>query len=102
MPRHGRKYGHPIVISAELRDELSRAETTREVVYRIPERIRVLQVDTNAIYEDFDTPETYRKCVRKFQAPVDPSSCCDMSGPKKTPGHSGAWHSFRSRSILQR
>ena len=68
MPRHGRKYGHPIVISAELRHELSRAETTREVVYRIPERIRVLQVDTNAIYEDFDTPETYRKCVRKFQA----------------------------------
>jgi len=68
MPRHGRKYGHPIVISAELRNELSRAETTREVVYRNPERIRVLQVDTSAIYEDFDTPETYRKCLRKFQA----------------------------------
>lgn len=67
MPRHGRKYGHPIVISAELRNELSRAETTREVVYRIPERIRVLPVDTNAIYEDFDTPETYRKCLRKLE-----------------------------------
>lgn len=68
MPRHGRRFGHPIVISAELRSELCRAETTREVVYRIPERIRVLQVDTNAIYEDFDTPESYRKCLRKFQA----------------------------------
>jgi len=68
MPRHGRRFGHPIVISAELRNELSRAETTREVVYRNPERIRVLQVDTTAIYEDFDTPETYHKCLRKFQA----------------------------------
>lgn len=68
MPRHGRRFGHPIVISAELRNELYRAETTREVVYRIPERIRVIHVDTTAIYEDFDTPQTYRKCLRKFQA----------------------------------
>ncbi|MGC0773518.1 MAG: nucleotidyltransferase family protein [Candidatus Acidiferrum sp.] len=67
MPRHGRKYGHPIVISAELRNELSHAGTTREVVYRIPERIRIFEADTSAIYEDFDTPESYRKCLRKLR-----------------------------------
>jgi len=67
MPRHGQKYGHPIILSAALRDELFRAKSAREVVYRIPERIRVCKQDMSAIYEDFDTPKTYRKCLRKFQ-----------------------------------
>lgn len=68
MPRHARRYGHPIIISAGLRNELSHARTSREVVYRIPERIRAVQARTSAIYEDFDSPKTYRKCLRKFQA----------------------------------
>lgn len=68
MPRFGRRYGHPIILSPVLRGELSRANSAREVVYRIPERIRVVAAGTSAIYEDFDTPETYRKCLRKFEA----------------------------------
>jgi CTP:molybdopterin cytidylyltransferase MocA len=68
MPRHRGKYGHPIILSAALRDELRRASTAREVVYRIPERIRAMEAGISAIYEDFDTPETYRKCLRKFRA----------------------------------
>jgi CTP:molybdopterin cytidylyltransferase MocA len=67
MPRHRQKYGHPIILSAALRDELFRAKSAREVVYRIPERIRVCKQDMSAIYEDFDTPKAYRKCLRKFQ-----------------------------------
>jgi CTP:molybdopterin cytidylyltransferase MocA len=68
MPRHRGKYGHPIILSAVLRGELHRASTAREVVYRLPERIRGFEARTSAIYEDFDTPETYRKCLRKFVA----------------------------------
>lgn len=68
MPRNRGKFGHPIILSAALRDELYRATTAREVVYRLPERIRVINTRTSAIYQDFDTPETYRKCVRKFEA----------------------------------
>jgi CTP:molybdopterin cytidylyltransferase MocA len=68
MPRHKEKYGHPIILSAALRGELRHASTAREVVYRIPERIRIFDAGTSAIYEDFDTPETYRKCLRKFAA----------------------------------
>lgn len=68
MPRYRRKYGHPIVLSAVLRSELYSAQTTREVVYRFPERVRVFGAKTAAIYEDFDTPDTYRKCLRKFEA----------------------------------
>ncbi len=67
MPRHKGKYGHPIILSAALRDELYRAATAREVVYRIPERIRAFEARTRAIYQDFDTPETYRKCLSKFR-----------------------------------
>jgi molybdenum cofactor cytidylyltransferase len=68
MPRYRGKYGHPIILSASLRDELFGAMTAREVVYRIPERIRIVEARTSAIYEDFDTPESYRKCLTKFAA----------------------------------
>jgi CTP:molybdopterin cytidylyltransferase MocA len=68
MPRHRGKYGHPIILSPALRKELSTATTAREVVYRIPQRIRVFDAGTSAIYEDFDASETYQRCLRKFTA----------------------------------
>jgi CTP:molybdopterin cytidylyltransferase MocA len=68
MPRHRNKYGHPIILSATLRDELTAAKTTREVVYRIPARLRPFEAETTAIYEDFHTRETYRKCLNRFLA----------------------------------
>jgi CTP:molybdopterin cytidylyltransferase MocA len=68
MPRHRGRYGHPIILSPALRNELLTARTAREAVYRIPERIRVFNAKTSAIYEDFDTPETYVRCLRKFEA----------------------------------
>jgi len=68
MPRHKRTHGHPIIISAALKSELAEAKSAREVVYRIQERIRSVAVDSSEIYEDFHTPETYRKCLRKFKA----------------------------------
>lgn len=68
MPRHAGKYGHPILLSLALRSELAHASTTREVVYRIPERLRVFEAKTSAIYEDFHTSESYKKCLHKFLA----------------------------------
>ncbi len=67
MPRHRGRYGHPIILSPALHNELSSAMSAREVVYRVPERIRVFNAKTAAIYEDFDTPETYLSCLRKFK-----------------------------------
>jgi molybdenum cofactor cytidylyltransferase len=67
MPRHKGVYGHPIILSASLRGELLGAKTAREVVYRDPKRICVFEARTAAIYEDFDTPHSYRKCLRKFE-----------------------------------
>ena len=68
MPRHKGAYGHPVIISAAVRPEFFEAPTAREVIYRVPERMRVLNVRTSSILEDFDTLESYEECLRKFRA----------------------------------
>ncbi|MGC1482542.1 MAG: nucleotidyltransferase family protein [Candidatus Acidiferrum sp.] len=68
MPRHKGRYGHPIIFSAAMRDELFRAATAREVVYQDPTRIRTFEARSSAIYEDFDTPETYGNCLRMYNS----------------------------------
>jgi molybdenum cofactor cytidylyltransferase len=68
MPRHKGTYGHPVIVSAAVRPDFFIAGTAREVIYRVPERIRVLNVSTSSIFEDFDTPESYAECLRKFRA----------------------------------
>jgi CTP:molybdopterin cytidylyltransferase MocA len=68
MPRHKGAYGHPVIVSAAVRPEFFAARTGREVIYRVPERIRALNVRTTSIFEDFHTPESYSECLRKFKA----------------------------------
>jgi CTP:molybdopterin cytidylyltransferase MocA len=68
MPRHQRTDGHPVIISSVLRKEFFQAETAREAVYRRRERIRTVKVDTASVYEDFNSFETYRVCLRKYLA----------------------------------
>jgi len=66
MPRYKGAYGHPVIVSAAVRPDFFNARTAREVIYRVPERIRVLNVTTSSIFEDFSTPESYEACRRKF------------------------------------
>jgi CTP:molybdopterin cytidylyltransferase MocA len=68
MPRHKGAYGQPVIVSAAVRPEFFTAQTAREAIYRVPERIRVLNVRTPSIFEDFHTPESYEECLRKFKA----------------------------------
>jgi len=68
MPRHGKAYGHPVIVSARVRPEFFKAQTAREVIYRVPDRLRILNVRTSSIFEDFNSQESYKRCVRKFQA----------------------------------
>ena len=68
MPCHKGAYGHPVIISAAVRPEFFEAPTAREVIYRVPERIRVVNVRTSSIVEDFNTMESYEECLRKFIA----------------------------------
>jgi CTP:molybdopterin cytidylyltransferase MocA len=66
MPRHKGAYGHPVIVSAAVRSEFFYGQTAREVIYQVPERIRALHVRTTSIFDDFNTPESYAACLRKF------------------------------------
>ena len=68
MPRYGRAFGHPVIVSADLREEFFRAKTAREVVYRVTERIRIVGSVSREIFEDFNTKESYERCARQYQA----------------------------------
>jgi CTP:molybdopterin cytidylyltransferase MocA len=68
MPRYKGAYGHPVIVSAAVRPEFFEAPTAREVIYQVPERIRVVNVSTSSIVEDFNTMESYEECLRKFRA----------------------------------
>jgi CTP:molybdopterin cytidylyltransferase MocA len=68
MPRHKSAYGHPVIVSAVVRPEFFEAQTAREVIYSVPRRIRVVNVKTSSILEDFNTLESYEECLRKFTA----------------------------------
>ena len=68
MPRHGKAYGHPVIVSAAVRPEFFKAQTAREVIYRVSERLRILNVRTSSIFEDFNSLASYERCVRKFKS----------------------------------
>jgi CTP:molybdopterin cytidylyltransferase MocA len=66
MPRHNGRLGHPIIVAPTLRGEFLYAQTARQIVYSDPRRNLVIRVRTATIYDDFDTPQSYRRCLRKF------------------------------------
>jgi CTP:molybdopterin cytidylyltransferase MocA len=68
MPIFGRRPGHPVICEAEIRRELRRGDTAREVVYREPRRILKVRMKTAAVCRDFDSPATYFECLRSFPA----------------------------------
>ncbi len=68
MPRCAGRAGHPVIFSGELRDELRGARTAREVVYRDPGRIRYVDVASRAIWQDFNSPASFARLRRQFDA----------------------------------
>jgi CTP:molybdopterin cytidylyltransferase MocA len=68
MPRYGRSFGHPVIVAAGVRDEFFQAKTAREVVYRRPERIRIVRRVSREIFEDFNTKESYQRCVQRYES----------------------------------
>jgi CTP:molybdopterin cytidylyltransferase MocA len=67
IPRHGRLYGHPAIVSGKLRSEFFKSNTARDVIYREPERVQAVELHTRAIFADFNTPESYKLCLQKFK-----------------------------------
>lgn len=66
MPRFKRHPGHPVICAPEIRLELAKANTAREVVYRDPGRIHYVRVISPAVYLDFATPENYLRCLQEL------------------------------------
>ena len=66
VPEMEGRDGHPILVASELRREFLRAKTARDVVHRKDRQHRILRVPVRdaAIFRDFDSPSTYRLCVR--------------------------------------
>lgn len=65
-PEHCGRAGHPVILAAELRDELRRARTAREVVEHDASRVQRVRVNSPAIYSDFDTPAELRRLQQVF------------------------------------
>ena len=59
FPVYRGRSGHPVIFSAEMRRELGRAQSAREVVKKDPRRVKMVQVRTAAIWQDFNTPSSY-------------------------------------------
>lgn len=66
VPVFRKRTGHPVVFSSELRDELARARTAKEVVTRDRGRVKLVPVTTPATWQDYSSPATYRRRVREF------------------------------------
>ncbi|HXN24213.1 MAG TPA: nucleotidyltransferase family protein [Candidatus Dormibacteraeota bacterium] len=66
MPRFKRYPGHPVICAPEIRPELAKAKTARDVTYRTRRRIRYLPVRSPGVYLDFGTPETYLDCLKRY------------------------------------
>lgn len=65
-PAYRGRAGHPVILAAELRDELRHARTAREVVEYDPRRVELVRVSSRAIYADFATPAGLRRLQREF------------------------------------
>jgi CTP:molybdopterin cytidylyltransferase MocA len=66
MPKYKRRPGHPIICAPEIRLELARAATARDVVYKEPTRIRYVLVGSRGVYLDFATPEAYLQRLQEL------------------------------------
>ena len=67
MPRHKRSFGHPVIVAPAVRPEFFSAPTARDVIYRHPDRLRIIRVSTSSIFDDFNSPESYARCLKKYR-----------------------------------
>jgi molybdenum cofactor cytidylyltransferase len=68
VPTHGGRRGHPVLFARRVFAELLGApnsEGARAVVHRDPTRIAEVAVDDPAVLEDFNTPDDYKKLLRR-------------------------------------
>ncbi|MGH9795749.1 MAG: nucleotidyltransferase family protein [Candidatus Acidiferrales bacterium] len=65
-PVYSWRAGHPVIFAPELRPELARTRTARDLVERDPRRVKLVPIHSRAIYADFDTPAQLHRLQRAF------------------------------------
>ena len=68
VPTHGGHRGHPVLFGRRVFAELLGApneEGARAVVHQDPSRVAEVPVEDPAVLEDFNTPDDYKKLLRK-------------------------------------
>ena len=68
MPVFRSHPGHPVICAAEIRHEMKRGRTAREVVYQDRERVCYVLVRASAVCQDFANPTSYLDCLKRFRA----------------------------------
>lgn len=69
IPRYGGKNGHPILFSSELREAALAADPEtglKPVIHANRAQTLFVEVDTDLVLSDFDTPEDYQKWQRDY------------------------------------
>lgn len=77
VPRRGAKRGHPVLADMRIADEFFEeglAEGARGVIRRNPGRVLEVGVDDDAVLDDIDTPDEYRRRFRPASAGTAPPS----------------------------
>ena len=67
VPMFNGRRGHPTLFPRPVIREIRDAPTLRYVVYRIPERMRAVEVPDEGVVLDMDTPEEYRMVMEKLR-----------------------------------
>ena len=64
IPNYKGRNGHPIILDLSLREEILAMDTNqglRQVVHAHPDRLRLVNVDSDTVLIDFDLPEDYHR-----------------------------------------
>jgi len=67
IPCHQGRRGHPLLFPRTVLDELRDGTILRDLVQRLPERVRCLHLDDQGVLIDMDTPEDYRRISEMYQ-----------------------------------
>jgi len=71
-PVYRGRLGHPVIFAPELRVELATARTAKEVVFAESPRVKCVKTGTAAIWQDFNSPATYRRRRRDYLRRTEP------------------------------
>jgi len=68
LPTHRGKRGHPVVFHKRYRDDilaLADTHTLRDIIHSHPDDIAEIEVPSDSVLRDIDTPEQYRQELRR-------------------------------------